>query len=356
MKRIKGTSLFSNVGIAETYLERNGIDIVVANELLNERAKFYKFCHPKTDVIVGDITDDKIYNEVVKKSKTEKVEFLLATPPCQGMSVAGKMDEHDPRNTLIVKAVDFIKDVMPKNVIIENVPTMLKTSIVVDGKKIKIVDYILRELSNNYKISFNVLNAADYGTPQIRKRAIVLLSKISDWKLPAKQQQITVEAAIGYLPSLESGEKSNIKYHFGTKHNERHILWMKHTPTGCTAFDNPIYFPQKLDGTRIKGFSTTYKRISWDKPAPTITMCNGGISSQNNVHPGRKLADGTYSDARVLSLKELMILTGLPDTWEVPDWASENLVRKVIGEGVPPKLIEAIIKNMPREDDNNGKN
>lgn len=347
---IKGTSLFSNIGIAETYLERNGIDIVVANEIIPERARFYKFLYTKTDVITGDITKDEIFNEVIKKSLDNKIEFLLATPPCQGMSVAGKMDENDPRNSLIIKVVEFIEIVKPKNVIIENVPTMLKTSILVNGEKIKIVDYINSKLSDKYTISFNVLNAADYGTPQDRKRTIVLLSRIGKWQLPEKQKQITVEEAIGYLPSLESGQKSNIKYHFGAKHNDRHILWMKHTPTGCTAFDNEVYYPQKEDGTRIKGFSTTYKRMSWNKPAPTITMCNGGISSQNNVHPGRKLADGTYSDARVLSLKELMILTGLPDDWEVPEWASENLIRKVIGEGVPPKLIEAIIKNMPKED------
>ncbi len=348
---IKGTSLFCNVGIAETYLKKYDIDIVVANELLEDRAKFYKFCYPDTDVVTGDITDDEIFNLVVKKSKECGVEFLLATPPCQGMSVAGKMDEHDPRNSLIIKVVDFIKEVKPKNVIIENVPTMLKTSILINDEKIKIVDYINSELGNDYKISFNILNAADYGTPQTRNRTIVLMSKLGDWKLPEKQRQITVRDAIGWLPSLESGQKSDIKYHFAPRHNERHILWMKHTPTGKSAFDNKIYFPQKEDGTRIKGFSTTYKRMSWDKPAPTITMCNGGISSQNNVHPGRLLKDGTYSDARVLSLKELMILTGLPDDWEIPEWASENLVRKVIGEGVPPKLIEAIIKNMPRNDE-----
>lgn len=348
---IKGTSLFCNVGIAETYLKKYDIDIVVANELLEDRAKFYKFCYPDTDVVTGDITDDEIFNLVVKKSKECGVEFLLATPPCQGMSVAGKMDEHDPRNSLIIKVVDFIKEVNPKNVIIENVPTMLKTSILINDEKIKIVDYINSELGNDYKISFNILNAADYGTPQTRNRTIVLMSKLGDWKLPEKQRQITVRDAIGWLPSLESGQKSDIKYHFAPRHNERHILWMKHTPTGKSAFDNKIYFPQKEDGTRIKGFSTTYKRMSWDKPAPTITMCNGGISSQNNVHPGRLLKDGTYSDARVLSLKELMILTGLPDDWEIPEWASENLVRKVIGEGVPPKLIEAIIKNMPRNDE-----
>lgn len=344
---IKGVSLFSNVGIAETYLKKHNVSIVIANELLEDRAKFYKFCHPETDVIIGDITRDTIFNELIKKSKKLGVEFLLATPPCQGMSVAGKMDENDPRNRLIIKVVDFIKEINPKNVIIENVPTMLKTNIVVNGKKIKIVDYIKNELSSRYKISFNLLNAADYGTAQTRNRAIVLMSKIDYWKLPKKQKQITVEEAIGHLPSLESGDTSNIKYHFAKKHNDNHILWMKHTPTGKTAFENEIYFPQKEDGTRIKGFSTTYKRMSWDKPAPTITMCNGGISSQNNVHPGRKKADGTYSDARVLTLKEIMILTGLPENWEVPEWASENLIRKVIGEGVPPKMIEELVKNMP---------
>ena len=62
------------------------------------------------------------------------------------------------------------------------------------------------------------------------------------------------------------------------------------------------------NGRKIKGYNTTYKRIEWDKPAPTITMCNGGISSQNNVHPGRLQKDGTYSDARVLTLRELFIL------------------------------------------------
>ena len=163
-----------------------------------------------------------------------------------------------------------------------------------------------------------------------------------------KQPLITVRAAIGNLPSLESNQKSDLKFHYAPKHCDNHILWMKHTPTGKTAFNNEIYFPQKADGTRIKGFATTYKRMDWDKPAPTVTMCNGAISSQNNVHPGRMLPDGTYSDARVLTLLELFRIMGLPDDWNVPEWASDNLIRKVIGEGIPPHLIEAIISTMPR--------
>ena len=226
------------------------------------------------------------------------------------------------------------------------VPTMLKHKILVDGKETEIVDFIKYELKS-YNISFNILNTADFGVAQNRKRAIILLSKNGTWKLPKKEQTISVREAIGHLPSLESGEASNIEYHNAKVHNKNHILWLKHTPTGKTAFENKVHYPKKRDGSRIKGYSTTYKRIEWDTPAPTITMCNGAVSSQNNAHPGRLLADGTYSDARVLTLKEIFILTSLPDSYKPPSFASENFIRGVVGEGIPPifmkKLIEGIL-------------
>ena len=347
---IKGVSLFANVGIAETYLYKHNIKIVVANELLPKRAKFYQELHPDCNMIVGDITQDEIFNNIVQESIKNGCEFLIATPPCQGMSVAGKMQEDDPRNSLIKYVVEFIKRVQPKNIIIENVPGVLKAYIIVNGKRVKIVDFIEQELKElGYFINYKVVDTADYGTPQTRKRAIFLISKDGIWHFPKKERQITVKEAIGHLPSLESGEKSLIPYHFAKEHNPRHILWLKHTPTGKTAFDNEKFYPVKENGERIKGYKTTYKRISWDKPAPTITMANGSISSQNNVHPGRLKPDGTYSDARVLSLKEIFILTGLPDDWEPPKWASENLIRQVIGEGIPPKLIDRLLKTMPKK-------
>ena len=118
---IKGISLFSNVGMAETYLSEVGVDIVIANELLEERAKFYKHLYPNCDVVQGDITDKKIFDELVKKSKREKIDFLMATPPCQGMSLAGQKDQSDPRNYLIIYAVEMVKKLRPKYVLFENV-------------------------------------------------------------------------------------------------------------------------------------------------------------------------------------------------------------------------------------------
>lgn len=344
----QGVSLFANVGIAETYIQDHNIKIVVANELLQNRARFHQEMHRECKMIQGDITNDEIFNEILESSKEQKCDFLIATPPCQGMSLAGQMREDDPRNSLIKYVIKLAQELQPTNILIENVPKVLNTYLVHNNEKLKITEFIKNSLEPlGYIVNPVVVDAADYATPQSRKRAIYLISKLKKWELPQKQERVTVREMIEHLPSLESGEKSNIVYHHAKVHNERHIRVLKHTPTGKTALKNRVHYPKKADGTRIKGYDTTYKRIEWDKPAPTITMANGSISSQNNVHPGRLKEDGTYSDARVLTLKEIFILTGLPDDWTPPEWASENFIREVIGEGIPPKLINTLLQTIP---------
>lgn len=347
-EKIKGLSLFSCSGIGELLLKKTQINIVVANELEEKRAKLYNYFFNETDMVVGDITKKKIYKKVIKKAKKENCKMLIATPPCQGMSLAGKMQVKDKRNYLIKYAIEAIKDLNVDFALIENVPQMYKFNINFNGELINIKKYIEKELSHKYKLSFNVLNAKDYGTPQSRKRAITLIwkEKKGEWKLPKKQKEISVKTAIGHLPSLQPGEKSEIPFHNAKNHKKEHILWLSHTPTGKTALDNKIFYPQK-DNRKIKGYSTTYKRIEWDNPAPTITMCNSAISSQNNVHPGRKLKNGLFSDPRVLTLKELLILSGITEKIKLSEEFSENFVRKMIGEAVPPKFMKAIINSYP---------
>lgn len=344
---MNGVSLFANVGIAETYVYDHGINIVVANELLGERVAFHKESHPLCQTIEGDITNDKVYQKILAEAKKKECKFLMATPPCQGMSIAGKMQENDPRNSLIKYVVKMIKELKPTHALIENVPEILKTYLWHNEEKIKVVDYVVNELKE-YIVNYELVDAADYGTPQKRKRAIFLISNTTKWEFPKTERRITLREAIGHLPSLESGEKSTLQYHSAKKHNKRHILCLQHTPTGKSALQNEKHFPKKPDGTKVKGYKTTYKRMRWEHPAPTITMANGFISSQNNVHPGTLKKDGTYSDARVLTLKEIFILTGLPEEWHPPKWASENFIRKVIGEGVPPKLIDRLLSTIPR--------
>lgn len=354
-KNIRGLSLFSSAGIGEYFLSRVGIDIIVANELIKKRADLYQKIYPNHKMVIGDIRDQRIFNKVLNIALTNQVDFLIASPPCQGMSVAGKNRDvsnmaNDNRNYLIMYVIAMIKKLKPAYILIENVPFLLKLELYIDNKLTPIKNILEDEFGSEYHIHFDILDAADYGTPQRRKRAIIRLNKKGTiWNLPLKQNIVSVEQAIGNLPSIESGKHSGLKWHYGRGHTEQQIEWMKHTPTGKSAFENLVHYPRKANGEKVKGYHSSYRRIRWDEPAPTITIRNDAISSQRNVHPGRPLLDGTYSDARVLSVLELMRLTGLPDNWEIPDDTPEILIRQIIGECIPPLLIENITREIFNE-------
>lgn len=417
---MKCLSLFANVGIGETYFKDIGIDVVVANEFLADRAAFYQEMHPESKMICGDITDPAIFDNVIQESRAAGVEFIMATPPCQGMSIAHakRATKEDPRNSLIKRVVQATKELKPKYVLVENVVGMAseKTFIAKDeavveveqaaaarlfdslraqgiekwipdekrpevvlvidecteeefvsatvNKQTNIMPYVHLNLGDDYDITYKVLDAADYNTPHYRKRLITLMSRkdLPQWVHPKPNaEHITVRDVIGDFPSLESEQDSDIKWHSmrHKKHNKHHIKWMQHTPTGATAFNNKIYFPKIIDKETCKmrpisGFKTTYKRMDWNRPAPAVTMMNGSINSQNNVHPGRRDQDGLYSDARVLTIKELCAIVGLPLDWVdhlEHTQQRENFLRKVLGECFPPMMAKAIVSNMPKEEE-----
>lgn len=376
--KLKGLSLFSNVGIAETYLEEIGVEIAVANELIPERANFYSHLYPKVDMVCGDITDEDIYNTVIDKAKKAKVDFIIATPPCQGMSLAGKMDPKDVRNKLVYFAVKAIKDLNPKYVLLENVPQQLTTKVIFGDEEILIPDYLKKEFADDYVFANESLVCAkDYGVPQIRKRNIMLLSRYDMqyiWQMPKPfEKEITLRDVLWDLPSLDPllmegmeetlalfpdyQEKRELglqvsKWHYPPRHSKKLVITMMHTPSGHTAFDNEYYYPKKNDGTKVSGHYNHYRRYDWDKPCRTITQNSGVISSLCCVHPGKPINESQddreriYSDARCLSIYELMIVSSLPRDWNIPDWADEKLIRSVIGEGIPPMLVKNIVKSL----------
>ena len=177
---MKVLSLFANVGFGEFFFEENGLEVVVANELLQNRVDLYKRMYPKTkSVICGDICDEDIQSKIISDcQKFGPIDLIVATPPCQGMSVANATKKlNDPRNKLIVHAMEIFNKVGARYMLIENVPQMPKTFIYHKGKAVNIVDYINSVLPKNYKCISEVLNAKNYGTPQSRKRSISLISK-----------------------------------------------------------------------------------------------------------------------------------------------------------------------------------
>ena len=118
-----------------------------------------------------------------------------------------------------------------------------------------------------------------------------------------------------------------------------------------SAFKNEVFYPM-TKGRRVKGAPRTYMRMDWNKPATTNMQNSGVISAFSTVHPGRLKNDSEieseriYSDARSLSIYELLILSSLPLDWNIPEWADDVLIRKVIGEGIPPLLIKRAIETL----------
>ena len=373
MSKLTGLSLFANVGIAEAYFKEIGVNIVLANELLRDRADFYSSVYPHTEMICGDITDERIRAQIVNKAIEKGVDFIIATPPCQGMSVAGNRDPFDERNQLIYYAIDVIKRINPKFVLLENVPRLLVTKIKVNNELKLIPDYIKAELGARYRFNTETLvKAKDYGVPQLRERNIFLLARNDtciDWEFPQKDAKtITLEEAIGHLPSLDPKIRQGMahtlrlfpdyekkreeglrisKWHYPPTHSLNHVIWMMHTPSGESAIFNDEYYPQKANGEHIVAHHNHYRRLAWNKPCRTITMNNGVISSLCCVHPGRayQSTDGEvlYSDPRVLSIYELMIVTSLPTDWPIPEGTNDTFLRHVIGEGIPPLLTKRIL-------------
>lgn len=349
---MKAISLFSSAGIGELRLPKKKIDFVLANELLTQRARCYSYFYPQTRMINGDITDSRVKADIIATANKQKVELLLATPPCQGLSTLGKnkVQNHyinDRRNFLVLEVLDIIDETDFDYILIENVPKFIEMYFPYEGKFYRLNDILNSKYSNKYIIDVKVLNAKDYGIPQSRPRAIIRMYKKGlKWGMPKVEKEITLQQAIGHLPSLEAGEDSGILWHRAKPELERLVLALKHTPSGKSAIANEVYYPKKDDGTRIKGFHNTFKRMVWNQPCPARTTYSGSLSSHNNVHPGHLLSDGTYSDARVLTLLETFIVSSLPEDITFPPNTSENFIRTIIGEAIPPRLLQRIINQI----------
>ena len=357
------TSLFANVGIGTYYLHNQNINCAVANELLRDRAEWHDYIYPNADMVQGDITDPVVYNKLVQLHKQHGCKLVLASPPCQSFSKANnsKGKASDIRTPLFRTNLDFIRDTDTDYAMIENVPDFLNAK----PKQLKgllgdltIGEYIKQELENmGYVVNIGVYSAADYGTAQDRQRAIILAAKkeLGLWKFPKKDKfRKLLFEAIGDLPSLEPGQQDPERpMHYALDLPACQIEFLKHTPTASSAWKNKKeYQPVNVDGSEsCAQFKASFSRKDWNKPSNTVLTDSGSLGGMINIHPGRPLSDGTYSDCRPLSILELFRITGLPDNYPVPEKFIKNdkLIRDVIGECFAPLHVARLMTTMPNK-------
>lgn len=349
------TQLFANAGIGEYYLKDINVINAVANELIEQRAMWYQEIYPHCNMVQGDFTDDAIFDELVKLHHEKGCKMVLASPPCQSFSKAGKKNYNSAEAKLFLRTLEFIHAVDDSNqfVMIENVPEFLNAcpDILIGTQYKNIAEYIKCDLESlGYDVNLGNLNAADYGTCQSRERAIITAAKNGLWEFPCPNKyRIMLWECIGDLPSIEAGEDSGIKYHIADKLPDAQVEALKHTPTGCSAHNNPAEWkPKKADGTNSNStVKACCERKFWDRPCNTITTQSDNLTANRTIHPGRPLSDGTFSDARCLTVLELLRVTGLPDDYPIPEWATDKLIHEVIGEAFLPQLVKRLIEMLP---------
>lgn len=260
--------------------------------------------------------------------------IIIGCAPCQGFTSHRKKNWNfsDERNTLIGKFSKIAIELNPACVIMENVPELLSSKYLEHLQEFK--DIFTK---NGYFVKQTIVNAAAYGTPQQRFRAIVIAMK-HNFKLPSPLIQersnfVTVREAIGHLPPLSPLKPSTVDtLHKCANHRESTLTVIRQIPVNGGSRPKGVG-PKCLD--RVKGFSDVYGRLSWDKPSITITRYARNPASGRFIHPEQD---------RGLSMREASILQGFPLNFRF--FGNFDSIFKQIGEAVPPTLSTALAVNV----------
>ncbi len=377
-------SLFSSAGVGCYGFKEECFHCVATVELLEKRLKIQSYnnkCVYKSGYICGDMTmqetKDKVFAELAmweKEFHVTDLDVLIATPPCQGMSVANHKKKKDEivRNSLVVESIKMVHQIKPKFFIFENVRAFL-TSVCtdVDGNAKSIKEAIELNLGGMYNVLYKIVNFKDYGNPSSRTRTLVIgvrkdIKEIIPCDIfPDRQQERTLRQVIGHLPSLKKmGEISeNDIYHNFRKYSPKMEFWISEIKEGQSAFDNtdinciPHTVKNGVVVYNAQKNGDKYTRQCWDKVAPCIHTRNDIMASQNTVHP---------VDNRVFSIREVMLMMSVPESFNWSDVPFEKLnaltlkekeaflkkeemnIRQTLGEAVPTIIFRQIANKIRR--------
>jgi len=331
LKHLKYTAidLFSGCGGVTTGLKKAGFKVLSAIDINKKAVKVYKLNHPDVKVVNDDIKkiDLSIFTGNLNIDKGS-LDLLVACPPCQGFSRLRTKNKEKPvndeRNDLVLEIIRFVKMLYPKFVLIENVPGLLK-----DWR----IEEVKRKLGNmGYLYSCNIIDAADYGIPQRRKRMILMASRLGDIVQPdIKYKRKTVRDAIG---KIKPPKKSKNKLHcILSEHNEKVYKRIKSIPKNGGGRNNlnPEYQLSCHNRGGFNGFKDVYGRMSWDRVSPTLTRFCINPSKGRFIHPEQD---------RAISLYEAMILQTFPKSYKFPIEIGRGHIASMIGEALPPLLVQ----------------
>lgn len=346
-------------GLSKGFMDA-GFDIVVGCDNDKDALATFSRNHNGAIAINADLSQQETIDKIKELAGDKEIDVVIAGPPCQGFSLTGPRNFDDPRNKLYLAVISLVKQYMPKGFIIENVPGMANLF------KGQVKDEIIRRFTDmGYNVKAQILCAADYGVPQMRRRLIFMgvRKDIGEPKFPEpildKAHYITCREAIDDLPSREDGNlgqnedvytkpprteyqkkmrgNCNVLYnHVATNHKDFVRKVIAQVPEGGNYKD----LPEGVGTSRT--FHMAWTRL--DGHAPSRTVDTG---HRNLFHYKYNRVPTVRESARIQSFPDDFVFTG-----------SRTHQDRQVGNAVPPLLGQALGKAMLKilqENGNNGK-
>lgn len=340
----KAIEIFSGCGGLSSGLESAGFNILSAVEIDSIASTTYLLNHPSVDVVIKDVRSVKASYFMKKHDlKRGELDLLAGCSPCQGFSRLrkGESAENDPRNQLVYEYLRLVKGLLPKTILMENVPGLLTTE-----RGIKIFNPIKEELKKlGYQIDYDIVDTASYGIPQFRKRFVLLGSRYKKYPIqlpnithenPSKINDNckllpwkTVRQAFNNVPPLKNGQTSKtIPLHRCTKNGPLNMKRIRAIPhNGGSRNSLPDNLILECHKKYPNGYRDVYGRMRWDYPSPTMTGGCTNITKGRFIHP---------QEDRGISLFEAALLQTFDPKYHF--FGNFGQISLQIGNAVPVEL------------------
>lgn len=337
---MKIIDLFCGIGGLSLGFEQAGFEVCAAVDMWADAVKTYN--HNRKEKVAKVISvEDFNEKELSSIISTEKITGIIGGPPCQGFSTVGKREIDDPRNKMYLEFYKAVKLVNPDFFVIENVKGMLTLN---KGAFVKDLLKRFGEDGLGYTISYQLLNAADYGIPQNRYRVFYVGIKNKkfvfpepfDYKLTAKDGISDLEGATqekyGSEPQndFQRAMRGNIKKPLNqdyTTHTEKTISIISQVPDGGNIRD----LPEEI--WHVRKYNKAFERMGTFKPSNTIDT-----GHRNYFH---------YSEPRIPTVRESARIQSFPDSFEI--LGTRGSQYKQVGNAVPPMLSKIIAERIKTE-------
>jgi DNA (cytosine-5)-methyltransferase 1 len=322
----KAIDLFCGCGGLSLGLKQAGFKVIGAVEIDSLAAETFKENH--NEVMIWETDIRKLDTREVKsvlRIRKGWLDLLAGCPPCQGFSsmrtLNGSRDINDEHNDLVFEFMRFVRDLEPKTVMIENVPGLAK------DKRMKTICQELDVLGYSWEL--RIINAADFGVPQRRRRMILLAGKKGKVNFSQPVERIfTVRQAFSGLAT--AGNSGDPLHDFPENRSERIMELIKSVPKdggGRKDLDDSF---RLLCHKKCDGFKDVYGRMAWDDVAPTITGGCVNPSKGRFLHP---------VENRAITLREAAILQTFPPNYRFSLRCGKHKAAVMIGNALPPEMV-----------------